>query len=42
MTVAITRADLDDPRVTALLDEHLGEMEPTAPPSWPMLECAGP
>ena len=32
MTVAIAPADLDDPRVTALLDEHLAEMEPTAPP----------
>jgi len=31
VTVAITPADLDDPRVTALLDEHLAEMEPTAP-----------
>ncbi len=32
MTVAITPADLDDSRVAALLDEHLAEMEPTAPP----------
>ena len=32
MTVAITPADLDDPRVAALLDDHLAEMEPTAPP----------
>ena len=23
---------LDDPRVAALLDDHLAEMEPTAPP----------
>ena len=32
MTVSIRRADLDDPRVAALLDDHLAEMEPTAPP----------
>lgn len=32
MTVAIHLADLDDPRVAVLLDEHLAEMEPTAPP----------
>ena len=32
MTVAIHPADLDDPRVAALLDDHLAEMEPTAPP----------
>ena len=32
MTVSIHRADLDDPRVAALLAEHLAEMEPTAPP----------
>jgi putative acetyltransferase len=32
VTVAITPADLDDPRVAALLDDHLTEMEPTAPP----------
>ncbi len=30
--VTIAPADLDDPRVAALLAEHLGEMEPTAPP----------
>jgi len=29
---SIVRADLDDPRVGLLLDEHLAEMEPTAPP----------
>ena len=32
MTVSIHPADLDDPRVAALLDDHLAEMEPTAPP----------
>lgn len=32
MTVTIRPADLDDPRVAALLDDHLAEMEPTAPP----------
>ncbi len=32
MTVAIAPADLDDPRVAAVLDDHLAEMEPTAPP----------
>jgi putative acetyltransferase len=32
VTVSIHRADLDDPRVAAVLDEHLAEMEPTAPP----------
>lgn len=32
MTVRIVPADLDDPRVGALLDDHLAEMEPTAPP----------
>ncbi|MFQ6170808.1 GNAT family N-acetyltransferase [Oryzobacter sp. R7] len=30
--VRIVPADLSDPRVGALLDEHLAEMEPTAPP----------
>lgn len=30
--VTVAPADLDDPRVAALLDEHLAEMEPTAPP----------
>lgn len=30
--VRIVPADLADPRVAALLDEHLAEMEPTAPP----------
>ncbi len=29
--VAIAPADLDDPRLPALVDEHLAEMEPTAP-----------
>ncbi|MGL5818979.1 MAG: GNAT family N-acetyltransferase [Phycicoccus sp.] len=29
--VVIQRADLDDPRVAALLEEHLAEMEPSAP-----------
>lgn len=29
----IRPADLDDPRVAALVAEHLEEMEPTAPPS---------
>ena len=32
MTVTIRPADLDDPRVASLLDDHLAEMEPTAPP----------
>lgn len=32
MTVVIRPADLDDPRVAALLEDHLAEMEPTAPP----------
>jgi hypothetical protein len=32
VTVSIHPADLDDPRVAALLDDHLAEMEPTAPP----------
>jgi putative acetyltransferase len=32
VTVSIHLADLDDPRVAALLDDHLAEMEPTAPP----------
>jgi hypothetical protein len=32
VTVAIVPGDLDDPRVAALLDDHLAEMEPTAPP----------
>jgi putative acetyltransferase len=32
VTVTITPADLDDPRVGTLLDDHLAEMEPTAPP----------
>lgn len=32
MTVSIRPADLDDPRLAALLDDHLAEMEPTAPP----------
>ena len=32
MTVSIHSADLDDPRVAALLRDHLAEMEPTAPP----------
>ena len=30
--VSITPADLSDPRVAVLLDEHLAEMQPTAPP----------
>lgn len=29
--VALVRADPDDPRVADLVDEHLAEMEPTAP-----------
>jgi putative acetyltransferase len=29
--IAIVAADLDDPRIAVLLDEHLAEMEPTAP-----------
>jgi putative acetyltransferase len=32
VTVSIHPADLADPRVAALLGEHLAEMEPTAPP----------
>ena len=32
MTVTVRPADLDDPRVAALLADHLAEMEPTAPP----------
>lgn len=32
MTVRTVPADLDDPRVALLLDEHLAEMEPTSPP----------
>lgn len=28
----ITRADFDDPRLTAFLQAHLDDMEPTAPP----------
>lgn len=32
MTPSIRPADLHDPRVAALLDDHLAEMEPTAPP----------
>jgi putative acetyltransferase len=32
VSVSIARADLDDPKVAALLDDHLAEMEPTAPP----------
>jgi putative acetyltransferase len=31
VSVAIRPADLDDPRVAVLLEEHLAEMEPTAP-----------
>lgn len=30
--VRVVPADLSDPRVVALLEEHLAEMEPTAPP----------
>lgn len=32
MTVTISPADLDDPRVAALLDDHLAEMEPGVAP----------
>ena len=32
MSVTIRPADLDDPRVATLLEQHLTEMEPTAPP----------
>ncbi|MGL4178514.1 MAG: GNAT family N-acetyltransferase [Dermatophilaceae bacterium] len=31
--VVIGPADLDDPRVASLLEEHLAEMEPSAPPA---------
>ena len=32
MAPTITRADLTDPRLRAFLQEHLDDMEPTAPP----------